>query len=1230
MHLSAGRLGGLATLGDSVRILEALDFIRCTAGDRPWVVNTSLGRHSGGHRGLSLVEQAMDAMLLEAPGRAIVQSCGNYFRAGAHASGRLLPGQSRVLRWNTGRADVTPNEFEVWYPIGDRFHVSVRSPLDDGMFQAALGEISPILIGGAEVGRIYHRQQDPTGEHHIDIFLRPGAPAGEWHVELTAIDAVDGRFDAWVERDPGCPSCQSRVHPDDFEPRRTLGSICNGRHTVAVGAYDAHDADHPLGSFSSSGPTRDGRQRPNLAAPGVSVLAARSAARGGRNVPALTRKSGTSMAAPHVTGTIALMFEAAPRRLTIRETHQLLLLTTDAAEGDIDFRLRVGNGYLNTSAAVEAAANGVVPFEQEQPHGAEMTSHETESAVPQSASGETTGDQTSALEAERISAEDTAAPLSIVDTDLPTEEPTVMTDQTMEMQECSCGSSGTESTERSEMQPPAEQAAPDSPVANSFVAAHRTRYCVPGQRNSPTCRHLVSPRQIHRVIIHVVGVPGDSRQTGVQKVIRNWQQQHRRASSHYLVDRDGTVTQMVRESDVAFHTPGNNGNNNRDSIGIEHADVCNDPAPLTNRLYEQSAALVRNLASRHGFSITNQSVSGHVDVNSNHADPGPYWDWEYYRQLLAWDGTTASDRPVRIVATAADQSTVPSGWRQRQRRTIPDDRCARSRDPYGSRYWRAAPDPNGTPAELSLMVVDPGVYDVSLWWPKVRRANSTVSVEIEVRLAQSPGGLVASGSTVVNQRRGYGRWNQVLSGFPVGSIPVEVRVRIHRNSTARGRILADAIRVLKIGQNVQSGATSQQLLRRPATESSVVPPPLRAAVDRRWSNVGEVAHSRPTPKQLVRRAAEAIAEADVCHILGPGAVASPALLFDSLSLDLVPGLREQLAARFRVLAFPGENLHRQPRPGDMVVKRALGEGDLAFTEVIVEPCPKSPVNLHARVAPFDAAFRHVETLRLTDTFGRLDDCTLILRPLAGSAKLTSASGEQVAGIDWCQRRRDIERIARDEDRRWTRPNGTKILENDPTMRPVLESYWRTVPGFQTAAAARAKALESANDTPRGFWSAAFICFVMHSAGIRRTDGFHFSQRHMNYIVGALRNRERSRRDRPFWLVDHIEIEHEAIPAPGDILCFNRRVNGAMTRHTYSSLRRSFWSSGNQAVPAHGSSHCSLVVGTVQRGGRRFLQTIGGNEDDSVRLRARIPINSSGGIPGAATHHIFGLIKMIGC
>ena len=355
VHLAARGTGGGANLGDSVTLLEALDWIARRAGDRPWVVNLSVGRHGGPHTGLTLVEQGIDALLAAAPGRAVVHSAGNYFASDTHVSGTLRPGQEVSFGWLTDEADVTPNELEVWYPGRDVFQVSLRPPGGERALRVRLGGEAAVVVDGRTVGRLYHRASDPAlGDHHVDVFLEPGAPAGRWEVILAAEDVVDGRFHAWVERDAACPRCQSRFEAEEAVPTTTTGTIANGFHGISVGAYDACSADGDLAPFSSSGPTRDGRVKPDLVAPGVRVLAARSASRElGSDTPLLTRLSGTSMAAPHVTGTVALVFEAASRPLAIQETRRLLLGSARPAVGEEGSR--VGSGYLDVEAAVAAA-----------------------------------------------------------------------------------------------------------------------------------------------------------------------------------------------------------------------------------------------------------------------------------------------------------------------------------------------------------------------------------------------------------------------------------------------------------------------------------------------------------------------------------------------------------------------------------------------------------------------------------------------------------------------------------------------------------------------------------------------------------------------------------------------------------------------------------------------------------------------------------------------------------
>lgn len=54
VNLAARGLGDLSNLGDSVRVLEALDFVARIAGRKPWVINLSLGQCGGPHTGLTL------------------------------------------------------------------------------------------------------------------------------------------------------------------------------------------------------------------------------------------------------------------------------------------------------------------------------------------------------------------------------------------------------------------------------------------------------------------------------------------------------------------------------------------------------------------------------------------------------------------------------------------------------------------------------------------------------------------------------------------------------------------------------------------------------------------------------------------------------------------------------------------------------------------------------------------------------------------------------------------------------------------------------------------------------------------------------------------------------------------------------------------------------------------------------------------------------------------------
>lgn len=104
-----------------------------------------------------------------------------------------------------------------------------------------------------------------------------------------------------------------------------------------------------------------------------------------------------------------------------------------------------------------------------------------------------------------------------------------------------------------------------------------------------------------------------------------------RVSAHYIVDKDGTITQLVKLEDKAWHVA----NANPFSIGIEHAGIGKNgikdiTAPEWKASTELSAALCKK------FNIPVKNILGHKDpwlkqFKNNHQDPSPAWDMNKYR-----------------------------------------------------------------------------------------------------------------------------------------------------------------------------------------------------------------------------------------------------------------------------------------------------------------------------------------------------------------------------------------------------------------------------------------------------------------------------------------------------------------------------------------------------------------------------------------------------------------------
>ncbi|MEU3984842.1 peptidoglycan recognition family protein [Streptomyces sp. NPDC026672] len=176
------------------------------------------------------------------------------------------------------------------------------------------------------------------------------------------------------------------------------------------------------------------------------------------------------------------------------------------------------------------------------------------------------------------------------------------------------------------------------------------------------------------------------------------------ASWHYSVrSSDGHITQHVRTKDEAWHS-GSQFVNAR-SIGIEHEGFLTQPdAWYSEQMYRSSARLVRFLAEKYHVPLDRQHIFGHDNVPSPtastipdmHEDPGPFWDWRHYFDLLGAPlrATAGPDSPVLMVlpdyrthkpryigCTGGDEPCPPHGSSAVRLHTEPDDDAPLIQDP---------------------------------------------------------------------------------------------------------------------------------------------------------------------------------------------------------------------------------------------------------------------------------------------------------------------------------------------------------------------------------------------------------------------------------------------------------------------------------------------------------------------------------------------------------------------
>jgi len=376
-------------------------FSKAQSAGKPAVINLSLGGHLGAHDGTSLYEQSLSN--LTGAGRIIVAAAGNEGSDQIHLSyttGGTSINEARQTVWIVPEG-VGTSVVDMWYNTGN---ISVGIAAYDAQFNL-LGNTTPVDpgqkmenlafdIGGGQIGGIVTIDattvSDPNNGAHRVVFIID-SNNGQYNLNAvywTLYTYGTGTFDAWIamggyftaDNDP-----QNLIFPGDNN--KSIGIPATSQQVICVGSYvtknqwvdiDGTTQTQPgnptigdISSFSSLGPSWDNRMKPDLAAPGEVIVAALSGdltigpnttprsnvLQGGKH----QKMQGTSMASPHVTGTVALMLQ---RNHTLTYSQALSILTGSATKDNFTGTTAnntFGNGKLNALLAVQNTPGGGGP-----------------------------------------------------------------------------------------------------------------------------------------------------------------------------------------------------------------------------------------------------------------------------------------------------------------------------------------------------------------------------------------------------------------------------------------------------------------------------------------------------------------------------------------------------------------------------------------------------------------------------------------------------------------------------------------------------------------------------------------------------------------------------------------------------------------------------------------------------------------------------------------------------